>query len=146
MSETEPKPVVKPPVEDPVVPIKEPIQEPVVEVVIDKDNLTISKKAWNETQKTILALQKGKEEADAKAIETERLSVYSELMAINPKLAKLNEKSSIDMLRGALQAAKEIKEGFPSLNNSKKGETKKASYGDHDSMDYNFVKKEYEFK
>ena len=146
MSETEVKPVVKPPVEDPVVPIKEPIKEPIVEVVIDKDNLTISKKAWNETQKTILALQKGKEEADAKAIETERLSVYSELMAINPKLAKLNEKSSIDMLRGALQAAKEIKEGFPSLNNSKKGESKKASYGDHDSMKYDFVKKEYEFK
>ena len=110
----------------------------------DPEMMTLSKDSFVEMQKNIINLEKKAESAEKEKDETARLSVYGELLSINKKLAKLNEKSSIEMLKGALQAAKEIKSGFATLNPKDKP-VDKANESNHDSMKYDFVKKKYVF-
>ena len=125
------KPDVTPPPENPEDPKDDTLEG-------NDENLTISKIAFTEMQKTIVKLEKEAAESKAKETETKRLGVYAELLSLSPKLAKLNEKSSQERLEGALEAAKEQKGGFPSLKDDKKEPTK-ANESNHDTMDYDFV-------
>jgi len=137
-TEVKPDPKIEPAIKPEVKP------EVKTETTIPDDSIVVTKAELANMQKNLIGLQKESDDATKAKVKAERDGIYNELLVLNPKLAKIHLESSKDVLIGALSAAKEIKTGFQSLR-TKKGEEKKASYGDHSSMDYDFVKKEYVF-
>ena len=134
--EPKPDPEVKPEV-------KPPVKTEVTSTVPD-DSIVVTKTEFANMQKSMIDLQKQSDDAEKAKVKAERDAVYNELLIVNPKLAKIHVEASKEVLEGALSAAKEIKTGFQSLRQDKK-DPKKASYGDHDSVSYDFVKKDYVF-
>lgn len=117
--------------------VKEPPSKPT-----DEDVITISKSEFASLQKQVLDLQNDAVKADKVKDDAERTYTYNALKALNPKLAKINKDASLSTLKTVIETAKEIKNDFPSLD-SKDKPPPKAGAEDHDSMDYDFVKKEW---
>lgn len=140
-SDPEPKPDVKPEVKPEEVPeVTKPTEpEPVPEMV------SVPKEEFTNLQKQMLELQKEKEEAQKSKDDLERRYAFNELKTLNPKLAEINKTASAATLKVIIETAKEIKSGFPSFG-TKPGSEKKASVDDHDSMDYDFVKKDWTYQ
>ena len=115
------------------------------EVETPEDSLVISKEEFANMQKSMIELQSKADEAEKAKVKGERDSVFRQLETLNPKLAKIHEKSSKAVLEGALSAATEMKGGFPSLN-KENDKPKEASAGDHDTMSYDFVKQDWAYQ
>lgn len=104
------------------------------------ETVTPSNEDFAELQRQMVELQTENDKQKKAIILSERNHLFSDLEQLNPKLAKLNEKSSVEMLRVVIQTARELEGGFPSLNNEA-SKPKEASAGDHDTADYDFEKK-----
>lgn len=121
-----------------------PVKTDVATNTIPDDSIVVTKAEFANMQKTMIDLQKQSDDAEKAKVKAERDAVYNELLIVNPKLAKIHVEASKEVLEGALSAAKEIKTGFQSLKGNNK-DPKKADYSNHDSINYDFVKKEFIF-
>lgn len=106
-----------------------------------KDNITMPKAEFKDMQTRMLTLETEATDAKKAAELSTRNNLFSSLEQMNPKLAKLNEKSSSAVLQVVLDTAREMKEGFPSIKGEKVIEG--ATAGKHDETHYDFVKGEF---
>jgi len=81
----------------------------------DSDNVSVPKEEFAQMQSQMVELQEKADKADKDKAESERKHAYETLLALNPKLAKINEKSSTLVIKTVIETAKEIKSDFPSF-------------------------------
>ena len=116
----DPPDVVDPPVIPPAKPKVKPVDvsDPVDDAVdlYLSQNEPVSKEDFMALQNQLLELQEDKEKAAKEKEELERDYAFKELESLNPKLAKINEKSGTATLRTVISTFKETKAGFPSFD------------------------------
>lgn len=103
-----------------------------------KDNITIPVSDFKDMQTRMMTLEKEATDAKDAAELSTRNNLFSSLEQLDPKLAKLNEKSTSAVLEIVLSTAREMKTGFPSIK--KDGEAPEgATAGNHSESHYDFV-------
>ncbi len=91
----------------------------------DDENITLSKTEFTDWQNKMVKLEEKVEKAESDKDKLERDTKFDELKALNPKLAKLNEKAASSTLDTVIATAKTMKGTFPPLNNGEDPEPAK---------------------